>query len=132
MKNINIEEFKELFINQLKNKEYIIEHFQITDYLYRTIIKDFGLIRSKTSKMNRIKTENNIEIVKKDYDPNAKGERNAHKEPKEPKEPKINENTEAIQIIKIDNIANKKGIGEDLKQSIKEKLEASKKNRNKK
>lgn len=105
--NFNIDDFKELYINQLLNKEEILKKLNIGEYIYKTIIKDFGLKRPKTNKMNRFKTLNNIEIIKIDNTP--------------------------IEIIKLDINKNiNKNMDDELITSIKSKLEASKLNRTKK
>ena len=101
--SFNIEDFKELYCNQLKNKEDILKELNVSEYLYKTIIKEFALKRIKTSKINRFKVNNKIEVVKIQED-----------------EPR----TES----KIINPT----LDEELKNQIIKKLEESKKNRNKK
>jgi|LakMenEpi03Aug12_release.lakeMendotaPanAssembly.Ray.scaffolds.fasta_scaffold286775_4 hypothetical protein len=62
--NFTIEEFSFLYTNQLLNKEEILNRLKITEYIYKKIIKEFNLSRPKTSKINRFKAYNNIEVIK--------------------------------------------------------------------
>jgi hypothetical protein len=80
------------------NKEEILKQLNISEYIYKKIIKEFALKRIKTSKINRFKADNNhIEVIKITEEPQ--------------------EATESL--------------NQDLKQQIKNKLEASKRNREK-
>ena len=60
--DFSIEDFKKYYCDLLMSKEEMIRHFNITEYIYKKIIKDFGLLRSKTNKLNRFKANNGIKI----------------------------------------------------------------------
>ena len=61
--NFTIEEFSTLYSNKLLSKEEILNKLKITEYVYKKIIKEFHLTRPKTSKINRFKAFNNIEVI---------------------------------------------------------------------
>ena len=63
--DFSIDDFKRLYCDKLMSKEEMIRQLNITEYIYKTIIKDFDLIRSKTNKLNRFKTNNGIKIEAK-------------------------------------------------------------------
>ena len=60
--DFSIDDFKHLYCDKLMSKEEMIRQLNITEYIYKTIIKDFDLIRSKTNKLNRFKANNGIKI----------------------------------------------------------------------
>jgi hypothetical protein len=60
--DFSIEDFRRLYCDMLMSKEEMIRQLNITDYIYKKIIKDFSLIRSKTNKINRFKANNGIKI----------------------------------------------------------------------
>ena len=96
--SFSIHDFINLYSKQLMNKEEILKQLNISEYIYKKIIKEFALKRIKTSKINRFKADNNhIEVIKITEEPQ--------------------EATESL--------------NQDLKQQIKNKLEASKRNREK-
>lgn len=108
--SFSIDDFINLYSKQLMNKEEILKQLNISEYIYKKIIKEFGLKRIKTSKINRFKADNNhIEVIKIT---DAEGERSA-----ETKKDKTE-----TQIIN-------QSLNQDIKQQIKKKLEESKKNR---
>lgn len=102
--SFDIDDFKNLYLTQFLNKEEILKQLNISEYIYKKIIKEFSLKRGKTSKINRFKANNHIEVVK------------------------IQE-TELIEPI--EHIKNQ-SLQQDMKEQIKKKLEASKKNREQK
>lgn len=63
--DFSIDDFKRLYCDKLMSKEEMIRQLNITEYIYKTIIKDFDLIRSKTNKLNRFKANNGIKIEAK-------------------------------------------------------------------
>jgi hypothetical protein len=58
----SIEDFRRLYCDMLMSKEEMIRQLNITDYIYKKIINDLSLIRSKTNKINRFKANNGIKI----------------------------------------------------------------------
>jgi|688.fasta_scaffold372407_1 hypothetical protein len=112
--NFTIVDFTDLYAKQLLSKEEILNKLNITEYIYKKIIKELNLSRTKTCKLNRFKALNNIEIIK-----------NAN----------IIKNTEPNKINEVvyDNNQNENKINlkEELINEIKQKLDASRKNRNK-
>ncbi len=113
MFSFNIDDFKELYCNQLSNKEEIIKKLNISEYIYKTIIKEFSLKREKTNKINRFKANNKIEVVKIQ-----------EKEP--PKACETKEDKNDADENKINH-----SLHQDIKDEIKKKLDASRRNRNK-
>ena len=105
--NFTIEDFSFLYSNHLLNKEEILNRLKITEYIYKKIIKEFNLSRPKTSKINRFKAHNNIEVIK------------------------IPQTTSSIEIEDHDKSDDKINLKEELRNEIRRKLDASRKNRNK-
>lgn len=112
--NFSINEFSLLYSNKLLNKEEILNRLKITEYIYKKIIKEFNLSRPKTSKINRFKAHNNIEVIKVPHTT--------------PSLEIVKTNDEALNEDKSDDKINLK---EELRNEIRRKLDASRKNRNK-
>jgi len=72
----NIDDFMYLYITKGFSKEDIIKELNITDYIYKKIIKEFNLKRERTSLIKRFMLSNNkkfskeedIDIIKIDND----------------------------------------------------------------
>lgn len=100
---LSISEFINLYSNELQNKEEIIKQLNISEYIYKKVIKEYNLKRKHTSKFNRIVSKNsNIEVVK------------IQEEPKK----------EEVEVVFIDDT--KQILKEDLKKQIRDKLQKSK------
>lgn len=133
-KKIDLNEFFLLYNNALLPKEDILKQLNITEYFYKKIIKEFKLIRNRTSEFNRIKNQNldffknqnitfkSIDEPAKEFYSNIKTQQEEPKDilPNEPK-PKRNIKTKVVKII------------EDIEKPVKRsnKKQEPKKNENK-
>jgi len=111
--DFKIEDFKRLYCDMLMSKEDMIRELNITEYIHKKIIKEFGLLRCKTNKINRFKANNGITLD------NIKNIQ-------------IKNNTNIIEVVKtekdMDNIDDKEQT-QDLINKVKSTLQNSRKTR---